>query len=981
MPSYHLRFVGMTTLPKSMSQADVDEAFSLGAADVEAIRLKFRSGRLAAAIQLVLTRATGRPLDHVTGIPRVLLRSLCRVLNVRETEIASLRTLYRRTATRFEHQRWAREQAGFVLAEDTILGELASALRELSHSAASIDDLIKQAELWLYGRNVILLGERALYDAARKAFAAQETAAVEAVRKGVTPRHLARALTRVFSKRRGRSGGTVLEWLRTPPGKHGAATLRETTLKVAYLKSLAVHEWDLSGIALPRLQAYGQAVVHRPPSETARLGDEQRTLEIACFLVGTLLELTDLTVDIAGRRVYDFVRKAKGGVQEQQARSYVDLRAERHKVRELLYAPELSSDQKIASLQNLIPREPDSTNGSRAALVRQALVGDNQRVTALLNSLAVFELRGDDSQRELKQVEVLRDLAQRGVRKLPDDFDVSITDPVWHDLLKVPDRAKALSALKACAITSIGRGIKGGKLWLDHSHRHRNREEQLIPIDEWKTQRKSIIRDLSLTDDPQKYLDRVFEKLRQCLVDLEKAIAAGDVTVDEAGRMHLPKMDALDVDPEVTRTRDAMYEIIGPVQNADLLVEIDARTGFSKILLGHPGKNAAEVVAVYGALLAHGTENDAQGVAAMVPGLEVSQITAAMRAIEASGRLRRANEVIVEFQQSFEIAKLWGSGQKGSADSMSLDTSKYLYAARVEHRRKQPAVGVYTHIMDSYGLFYDQPIMLNVRQAAGAVHGVESHNATCGEDRIRLSLLAVDTHGYTNAAMSVAKLLGFDLCVWLRNLSERKLYLPSAVKAPESLERVRTDSASARKVKKGWDALLRLIASIRRGKLSAKEALERLGSAAGGDELHGAADELGKMLRTILLCDFFTKPEFRRELRTLLNRGESVHQLQRAVHHGRVGHHRGRRREELVAISGANTLLTNAIIAWNTMKMQEVADDWEARKHRIEKHWLRRMGPGHFAHINFKGTIAFNVGPYADVLLQRSARTRTPAQA
>ncbi len=43
------------------------------------------------------------------------------------------------------------------------------------------------------------------------------------------------------------------------------------------------------------------------------------------------------------------------------------------------------------------------------------------------------------------------------------------------------------------------------------------------------------------------------------------------------------------------------------------------------------------------------------------------------------------------------------------------------------------------------------------------------------------SLLAVDTHGYTNAALAVSKLLGFDLCVRLRNLAERMLYVPSAI--------------------------------------------------------------------------------------------------------------------------------------------------------------------------------------------------------
>src|SRR6185295_5906023 len=120
-----------------------------------------------------------------------------------------------------------------------------------------------------------------------------------------------------------------------------------------------------------------------------------------------------------------------------------------------------------------------------------------------------------------------------------------------------------------------------------------------------------------------------------------------------------------------------------------------------------------------------------------------------------------------------------------------------------------------------------------------------------------------------------------------------------------------------RKVREGWDPLLRLVASIRRGLLSPKEALDRLGSAASGDPARDAADALGRVLRTIFLCDFLTQPDFRRELRTLLNRGESVHQLQRAVYHGRLDPQRGRRAQQLAPVSGAHALLTNAVIAWN----------------------------------------------------------------
>ncbi|MBT1315057.1 Tn3 family transposase, partial [Phocaeicola dorei] len=134
--------------------------------------------------------------------------------------------------------------------------------------------------------------------------------------------------------------------------------------------------------------------------------------------------------------------------------------------------------------------------------------------------------------------------------------------------------------------------------------------------------------------------------------------------------------------------------------------------------------------------------------------------------------------------------------------------------------------------------------------------------------------------GYTNVGMAVAKLLGFDLCPWLRNLSERKLYLPRSLQVPDGLAGAVSPDISLKAIREGWDGLLRLVASIHSGRVSAIVALQRFGSAAQGDPIHRATDHLGKLLRTLFLCDFFSNTEFRRELRTLLNRGESVHQLQ-----------------------------------------------------------------------------------------------------
>lgn len=42
--------------------------------------------------------------------------------------------------------------------------------------------------------------------------------------------------------------------------------------------------------------------------------------------------------------------------------------------------------------------------------------------------------------------------------------------------------------------------------------------------------------------------------------------------------------------------------------------------------------------------------------------------------------------------------------------------------------------------------------------------------------------------------------------------------------------------------------------------------------------------------------------------------------------------------------------------------------------------WVRRMGPVHFSHINFRGTIAFELERFLDDLLQRMPTTKKKTQ-
>ena len=289
--------------------------------------------------------------------------------------------------------------------------------------------------------------------------------------------------------------------------------------------------------------------------------------------------------------------------------------------------------------------------------------------------------------------------------------------------------------------------------------------------------------------------------------------------------------------------------------------------------------------------------------------------------IEADGRLRAANDAVLRFMRGHRIAGLWGRGLFASADMMSLEATRYLWAARLDPRRRTYAVGTYAHVLDQWGILYDQPIVLNRRQAGPAIEG-----ALRQQHVDRLERVAVDTHGFTHFAMALAKLVGFDLCPRLAKLKKRKLYLPRGLDVPEV-------SAALR----GGDRL----APRHRSGLGRIAAARRLGEARLVPGNRGARPvRFGRCRRprlrsrrqpgeapphplSLRLLRQSGVPD---EILDLLNQGEAVHSLQRAVYNGMITAKHGRTMEELGAISGALALLANIVMAWNTHRFQIAVD-------------------------------------------------------
>jgi TnpA family transposase len=505
-----------------------------------------------------------------------------------------------------------------------------------------------------------------------------------------------------------------------------------------------------------------------------------------------------------------------------------------------------------------------------------------------------------------------------------------------------------------------------------HSDAYCDPDRVLIAEDKWPAERRRHLTRLQLPAKASEFLETQMAALDAGLAAVAEAVREGRLRIED----NCLRLSPLRAEPGIgglRSFRQELYEAIGPVQLPDVLLEIDARVRYSSMLLGRAARSEGELLALYGALLAHGTQATPTEISLMIPGIGLPEIAAMMNEIEAKGRLRRANDAVVSFLRAHPIGSSWGSGSTASADSMSVEATRHLWRARVDPRRRTYAIGSYTHVLDQWGIVYDQPILLNERQAGAAVEGVVRQTVA---DIIRLS---VDSHGYTFFGIGLSKLLGFDLCPRQRNPRERRLHVLAGHPFDAILKGVVQADVSRRAVDLGWDELLRLTASILRGDMSAVFALERYGSAARGDRIFRAGTELGRLLNTLYLCDYFTIEPFRREIHRQLAHGESTHALERAILTGRINPKRGRRDEEIQAISGSLALLTNIVLAWNTHHMQQVLDSRIRQGLApVPEAWLARVSPANRKQLNLRGVLQFNVEPYAPLLLAPSAKRAEP---
>jgi TnpA family transposase len=191
-----------------------------------------------------------------------------------------------------------------------------------------------------------------------------------------------------------------------------------------------------------------------------------------------------------------------------------------------------------------------------------------------------------------------------------------------------------------------------------------------------------------------------------------------------------------------------------------------------------------------------------------------------------------------------------------------------------------------------------------------------------------------DTAAATDQIFAACTLLGFRFMPRIRDLGERRLYSfapPSTYPAPLVVRRINTALIVA-----NWDEILRFVASIRLGIVTASHILKRLAA---------ALAEIGRIERTLFTLQLLQSEEGRHLIQSRLNKGESCNQLAQAVFFHRLGEIRDRSFENQAHRASGLNLLVSAIISWNTRYLGHAVEHLRDRGEDVPDALLAHVGP------------------------------------
>jgi TnpA family transposase len=231
------------------------------------------------------------------------------------------------------------------------------------------------------------------------------------------------------------------------------------------------------------------------------------------------------------------------------------------------------------------------------------------------------------------------------------------------------------------------------------------------------------------------------------------------------------------------------------------------------------------------------------------------------------------------------------------------------------------------------------------------------------ETDLQLDEHTTDTHGYTDLNFALFDLVGKQFTPRIRDLKSQRLYKIVGKNAKElNYPTLKfTGTVNIDYLKKYADEMTRVAASLKIGSVTPSTLISKLQAYPKQNNLMYVLQTYGQLVKTIFICKYLLEKPMRKKINSQLNKGEQLHGLRVYLWFGGDGFIRKRQEHEQQITARSLNLLTNIVIVWNTVYIQEVLKQLQNEGIRVDENDFEHISPAPFEHINRLGKYSFEI--------------------
>jgi TnpA family transposase len=573
--------------------------------------------------------------------------------------------------------------------------------------------------------------------------------------------------------------------------------------------------------------------------------------------------------------------------------------------------------------------------------------------------LAAFPFRSNvDPDPLLKAVDLLLRLGDRRGPSLPRKTPVDFVPAKWHPFV-VDDQGRIDRAyFELCVLSELRGALRAGDVWLESSRRYSDPETYLIPRDRWATLRGEVCQQLQVSDESTVRLTQREAEPEALLGRVDPLLDRDSGVRMEDGNLIVTPLEAEDRPESAVILERLIDERLPQVELSELLVEVDGWTGFSGCFQHASGREPRSpdlTRHLYASVLAQGCNLGLTRMA-QICDHAYDRLAWCTTWYLREETLWPAVAAVVNFQHRQPMSRRGGT--LSSSDGQRFPASGKVRNATALPRYFGYGKGVtfYTWTSDQFSQYGTKVIPTTVRDATYVLDEILDN-----ETELPILEHTTDTAGYTEIVFALFDLLSLQFSPRIRDLGDQQLYRLDRSRIYPNLEprlkgRIRRDLILRR-----WDDLLRVAGSLKRGWVTASLLISRLQSYRRQNALTRALQEYGRLVKTIFILRYLESEQLRRRINTQLNKGESLHSLREFLFFANRGKIRRKQEEEQAHQAVSLNLLTNCVIAWNTVYLAAALDRLRIDGHPVQESDLSHLSPCRYEHINPYGKYAFEM--------------------